>query len=263
MGMEQKKKKGGFIGRALMVSAGGLLILDTLFVLTRSSPNLGVIMPAIIGAPLFLIGVFLPLFKKLCKRSRIIRAAAFMLSLAYLLSALTFAVTTSLILINSSEPDGGADALIILGGGIRGNSPTLTLRYRLDRAIEYLEDHPDTCAVVSGGQGQDEVVSEAAVMRAYLEAHGVAGDRILVEDRSESTSENFIFSKALIDDRLGKDAAISFVTTRFHVFRAERVAAKLGVDAQGVPARGVWYITFNDYLRECAAVIVYFLRGDI
>ena len=241
--------KGGPIGRILLVSAGGLLILDTLFVLTRSSPNLGVILPAIIGAPLFLIGVFLPLFKKLCGRSRIVRGAAFALSLLYALSAVVFLATTALILVNSSEPAEKADAVIVLGGGIRGKTPTLTLKYRLDKALEYSREAPDAVIVVSGGQGPDETVSEASVMRDYLVAHGMDADRIIVEDRSTSTAENFEYSSALIGERLGMGADVVFVTTRFHVFRAEKVAQKLGLDAQGIPAKGVWYITFNDYLR--------------
>ena len=262
--MEQKlNTKGGVICRLLLVLAGGLLILDTLFVLTRSSPNLGVIMPGVIGAPLFLIGLFLPLFKKLCARVKAVRIAAFMLSLLYALFALAFSVTTALILVNSSEPESGADALIVLGGGIRGSSPTLTLKYRLDKAVEYANDSPDTMIVVSGGKGPDEAVSEASVMRDYLVSHGISDGRIVVEDASESTAENFRFSASLIKDRLRPDARIVFVTTRFHVFRAERVAARLGIEAQGLPARGVWYITPNDYLRECAAIIMYALRGDI
>lgn len=255
--------KSGLLGRILLVSAGGLLILDTLFVLTRSSPNTGVILPAIIGAPLFLTGAFLPLFKKLCSRSRVFRGAAFALSLIYLLSALTFSVTTALILVNSSEPEEKADAVIVLGGGIRGTSPTLTLKYRLDKTLEYVKDAPDALVVVSGGQGPDEAVSEAEVMRSYLISHGLDESRIIAEAASASTTENFLFSSALIRERLGDNAKTVFVTTRFHVFRAERVASKLGVDAQGIPAKGVWYITPNDYLRECAAIVLYFLRGDI
>lgn len=263
MEIEKKKRTGRGLFRAFLIIAGLALIADTLFVMTRSNINLGVIMPAVIGAPLLIIGLALPLVEKLCRKSKLARFIAFLVSLAYLLFALLFAATTGLILINSAEPDDGADALIVLGAGVHGNYPTLTLKYRLDAAADYLEANPDTVAVVSGGQGQDEARSEAAVMRDYLVSHGIDEDRVLVEDESQSTAENFRFSKRIIDEKLGEDASVVFVTTRFHVFRAERVAKRAGVDAEGIPAKGVWYITPNDYLRECAAIVVYFLTGEI
>lgn len=249
--------------RALFIISGLALMLDTAFVLTRSSLTFGVMMPFIIGLPLFVIGVFMPLFIKLCGKSRFFRALAFLGSLAYALFAALFTLTTILILANSSAPADGADALIVLGGGIRGASPTLTLKYRLDAALFYLERNPETVAVVSGGQGRDEIVSEAEVMRDYLVSHGVDPQRIISEDKSLSTEENFLFSKPIIDAALGEDAEIVFTTTRFHVFRSERAARKLGIETEGIPAKGVWYITFNDYLRECAAITAYFLTGRI
>lgn len=249
--------------RIVLIIAGGLLIADTLFVLTRCYVNLGVIMPAVIGAPLLLIGLFLPLFVKLSRKSRLFRAAAFLVSLAYLLFGVLFAVTTGLMLISSASPAPNADAVIVLGSGIRGDHPSLTLKYRLDAALDYLKESPDSLVIVSGGQGPDEIVSEASVMKKYLVSHGVDPGRVIEEERSESTQENFEFSKAIVDERLGSGARVVFVTTRFHVFRAERVAAKLGISAEGVPAKGVWYITLNDYLRECAAITAYLLRGDI
>ena len=251
------------LGRILMITAGGLLVIDSLFVMTRSNMNLGVILPAVIGLPLLVIGLLLPFFKRLCKRYRIIKALAFMLSLGYAALALLLCVTTALILVNSGEPAEEADALIVLGGGIRGNTPTLTLKYRLDRAADYLEKHPDCIAVVSGGQGGDEIVTEASVMRSYLISHGVGEDRILSEEASKSTEENFMFSKALIESEKGADARTVFVTTGFHVYRAERVARKLGIEAQGIPAKGVWYLTLNDYMREGLALAAYFVTGKI
>ncbi len=249
--------------RAALIICGAALIADTLFVLTRSSPNLGVMAPIMLGAPLLLCGIFLPAIKKGCLKSGLIRAGMFLLSLFYAVFTLIFCITTGLILAGSTSPGNGADVLIVLGGGIRGSSPTLTLKYRLDAAVEYLEANPDTIVIVSGGRGADEIVSEASVMRGYLAARGIDESRIITEDRSQSTEENFRFSGEIIRERFGNDARIVFVTTRFHVFRAERTAAKLGIAAEGIPAKGVWYITPNDYLRECAAITVYFLRGDI
>lgn len=249
--------------RVCFTALGALLTADTVFVLTRSSPNLGVIMPAIIGIPLLLIGAFMPLFVRLCGKSRLLRAAAFLLSLAYLLFGLLFATTGILIRAEAEPPEDGYGAVIVLGGGIRGLSPTLTLKYRLDKAAECLARNPDAICIVSGGQGPDEAASEASVMKRYLESIGIDGERIIEEDRSMSTEENFVFSKKLIEETVGVGVRTVFVTTDFHVFRAERVAAKAGIEAQGVPAKGVWYLYLNDRLRECAAITAYFLTGKI
>ena len=75
--------------------------------------------------------------------------------------------------------------------------------------------------------------------------------------------ENFAFSKKIIDEQLGENASIAFVTTDFHVFRAGRVARKAGLDAVGLAAPDVWYIRINNFLRECVGITVYALRGDI
>ena len=101
-------------------------------------------------------------------------------------------------------------------------------------------------------------------MQKYLvERKGIASDRILVEDKATSTLENFEYSKALIEETLGKNARIAFVTTDFHVFRASRVAKKAGIDAEGLAAPDVWYIRINNFLRECVGIVVYGVRGDI
>lgn len=84
-----------------------------------------------------------------------------------------------------------------------------------------------------------------------------------MEDRATSTLENFAFSKKIIDEQLGENASIAFVTTDFHVFRAGRVARKAGLDAVGLAAPDVWYIRINNFLRECVGITVYGLRGDI
>ena len=259
---DRKTKKASPLPRLLLVLTGLLLIADTFFVLTRSSMTLGVIMPAVMGLPLLLCGLFLPLIRKLRKKSRLVRALCIAMAAVYILFILLFLVTTTLILVRSAPPSEPADVLIVLGCGIRGTRPTLTMRYRLDKAAEYLNENPSVPCIVSGGQSYDEICSEASVMRAYLIGRGIAEDRIIMEEASESTEENFTFSMKIIEER-GLGRKVAFVTTRFHVYRSELVAKKLGIDAQGIPAKGVWYITFNDYLRECAALTKYFLSGSI
>ncbi len=246
--------------RVICILLGAFLVLDTIIVLNLSNYNLGVILPAILGLPLILLGVFMHhmdhgflAFVKWFLLGCYVLGAVFLLVLGILMGTAAK---------RSDEVD--ADALIVLGAAVHGDRVTWVLSNRLDTAADYLEAHPDAICVVSGGQGDGESVTEASAMQKYLvERKGIDPARILMEDKAENTRENFAFSKALIDERLGNDAKIAFVTTDFHVFRAGRVAKKAGISAEGIAAPDVWYIRINNFLRECVGITVYGLRGDI
>ena len=60
--------------------------------------------------------------------------------------------------------DADLDYVIVLGAQVREDGPSVVLRYRLDRTFEYLETHPDTICILSGGQGSNEPFSEAEGM---------------------------------------------------------------------------------------------------
>lgn len=111
------------------------------------------------------------------------------------------------------------------------------------------------------GRGED--CTEALVMKNYLISKGIPASKIIEEDASHSTEENFRNSYEIIADLLGDEAKIAFVTTQFHVFRAERIANKLGIDTWGIPAKDMPILVLNNYLRECAAIVNHFFRGKI
>ena len=246
--------------RIICIIVGVFLVLDTLIVSMLSNFNLGVILPAILGVPLLLLGVFMHHMN-----SGFLGFVKWVLLGCYALGAVFLLVMGILMGTAAKHSDQvKADALIVLGAAVHGDRVTWVLSNRLDTAADYLNAHPDTICVVSGGQGDGESVTEASAMQKYLiERKGIDPSRILVEDRATSTRENFAFSKALIEEQLGKDASIAFVTTDFHVFRAGRVAKKAGITASGIAAPDVWYIRINNFFRECVGITVYALRGDI
>ena len=246
--------------RILFILIGAFLVLDTLIVLTLSNYNLGVILPAVLGVPLLLLGVFMHHMN-----GGFLGFVKGFLLVCYALGAVFLLVMGILMGTASKRADEvDADAVIVLGAAVHGDRVTWVLSNRLDTAADYLEAHPNAICVVSGGKGSGETVSEASAMQKYLvERKGIAPERILMEDRAASTKENFQFSKALIEDRLGESAKIAFVTTDFHVFRAGRVAKKLGIDAAGLAAPDVWYIRINNFLRESVGIAVYALKGDL
>ena len=245
--------------RVLCLIVGGFLVLDTLIVCFLSNYNLGVILPAVLGLPLLLLGLFWARMD-----------AGFWLFLrrfilvCYGLGCLFLLFLGSLMLRSIDRGEhGDYDTLIVLGAAVHGDRVTWVLSNRLDTAYDYAAAHPDTVLVVSGGQGDGESVTEASAMAGYLIRKGVDPSRILQEDRAESTAENFAFSKAIIDQQLSPDASIGFVTTRFHVFRASRVARKGGIDARGLGAPDVWYLAINNFLRECVGICWYTVKGWI
>lgn len=114
--------------------------------------------------------------------------------------------------------------LIVLGAHVDGTRLTLALLERTRRALQYLEKNPDTKAVLSGGKGEGEEITEALAMRIYLVEHGIDPNRLILEERSTNTAENLKFSLELI----GLDHSVGVVTNHFHVFRGTAIGRKRG-----------------------------------
>lgn len=155
---------------------------------------------------------------------------------------------------NSALP---ADAVVVLGAGVNGEEPSAALWSRIRAAEAYLEKHPGIPVVLSGGRGAGEDISEAEAMRRALEAENETL-RLLLEERSTNTAQNFAFSKELLEEN-GLDtgtAVIAVVTNDFHCFRARMIAQKQGLRTIDVPAElPWWWLTANYYLREAFAVV--------
>lgn len=237
---------------------GGLLLLDTAIIATRSNFNLGVILPGCLGLPLLLLGLFYR--HTLAGPGRVVRIA---LLTVYVLGCIILLVCGILMFSAAHRKTDKADALIVLGAALHGEKVTWVLSNRLDTAAEYLTEHPGCVCITSGGQGAGESLPEGEAMRNYLIRKGIAEERILAETKSTSTRENFTFSKAMIDELLGPDASVAFVTNDFHVYRAGKTAKSLGIDAVGVAAPDVWYLRLNNFLRESVGICWYTLTGKI
>lgn len=153
-----------------------------------------------------------------------------------------------------------ADYMVVLGAQWKRSGPSEVLRRRLDKAAEYLRENPATVVIVSGGQGPDEIISEAEGMRQYLINAGIEEERILMEDKSTNTRENLAFSAELIDMENGRTV---IVTNNFHVFRAVKIAKKQGYQAEGLAAGSVVWMVPNNLLREFFGVVKDFLVGNM
>ena len=168
--------------------------------------------------------------------------------------ALFVFVLVEIRILRGMRPDRETDCpfIIVLGAQIRGTEVTVSLRRRLDTAISYLKEHPGTMAVLSGGQGREEAVSEARAMGEYMRARGISQARLILEERSTSTRENFAFSSPLIPDRT---APVGIVTNSFHMYRAKEYARRTGYqNPRAIPAPSGQVLFLNYMTREFFAV---------
>jgi uncharacterized SAM-binding protein YcdF (DUF218 family) len=154
-----------------------------------------------------------------------------------------------------------SDVIIVLGCRIEGTSPSLSLKYRLDKAWELYNSGYARYIIVSGGKGANEVVSESAVMKSWLNSRGVKRDIIIEENKSSNTYENLVLSKELMKKNNFRSAII--VSNDFHIFRSLRIAKKLDIKASAAPALTVWYLKLYYQAREILSVIKGFLLDRI
>ena len=167
------------------------------------------------------------------------------------------------------EADAPVSAVIVLGAGVNGETPSLTLRTRIDAAADYLRAHPDLPAILSGGQGEGEDITEAECMRRALVSRSIEESRLYLEERSTSTRENFAYSKEILASLLPggsvDSVCVAVVTSDFHLFRASLFAQPelciIGVPAHFPPALYYRALTVNYYVREAFALASFYVFG--
>ncbi len=156
------------------------------------------------------------------------------------------------------------DYIIILGCAIRNDgSLTPLLRGRVDKAVQfektqYQKTGKHAKFVPSGGQGSDEIISEAEAMKRYLLQQNIPEEQILKEDKSVNTFQNMQFSKKIIseDFKGGENPETAFSTTNYHVFRSYMLANKNQMKAKGMGCKTKFYFFPNAFLREFIGLLV-------
>ena len=161
---------------------------------------------------------------------------------------------------NATAPP-GMDYLVVLGASVYADGPSPALTRRVNAVANCLDQHPDAVIIASGGQGDNEPVSEAQCIRDELVRRGVDPSRIRMEDRSTDTRENMLYSKALIGR---DDAAVGIVTNNFHIWRSLRLARRAGfTNVHGIAAEYTGPTLLHFMVREAVAIAAAFLRGRL
>ena len=172
---------------------------------------------------------------------------------------------TEAIIIHASfgDPKEEVEYMVVLGAKVNPNGPSVSLWDRICGAYTYLEAHPDVIAVVSGGQGTDEPITEAECMFRELVELGIDPKRIWVEDDATSTWENLNFSLDLIEEKTGeRPQKLGVLSSEYHLFRASLFAKACNVEFVGIPARTSRLSqAINHFMREVAGVWHYLLLG--
>lgn len=237
--------------RLLSILFGAALIINGICLLLFANFTVGTLLTLLSGAVLFLPSVFSN------QAIRLMRYKFFkVLSVLTAFVGVCF-LTCALFLYfygHSENVTYNEDYLLILGCGLRGSEPTSPLKARLDTALDYLEKNDSCTVIVSGGRGNGEDISEAEAMRRYLTEHGIEDERILIEDKSTSTTENFKFSNKIINGALASEPA-AFITNDFHIYRATSLAKLQGFSLTHKSAPTSWYNIAPCYLRENLAMM--------
>lgn len=154
--------------------------------------------------------------------------------------------------------------VIVLGAGLIGDKVSLTLKDRLETTLIFLNDNPDTIAVVSGGRGDGETVTEAKAMRDWLISRGIDETRIISEEHATSTRENIDFSVILIAEHNGGTLPdkIAIISSDYHMYRSKSYLREYIPEPYAVSAKTSLPLVFINYtVREAFATAYMWVFG--
>lgn len=124
---------------------------------------------------------------------------------------------------NASLPEGleDTDQLCIIVLGFQLN-PDGTMKEeligRLETALACAKQYPNAWLLCTGGPtAQSNGVSEAAAMGAWLMENGIQEERILLEERSLTTTENAQYCCELLRNNYPEVTSIALVSSDYHI----------------------------------------------
>lgn len=149
------------------------------------------------------------------------------------------------------------DCVLVLGAGVRGDSPTPMLKERLSKGLEVYKTGCTDRILMSGDHGRTEY-DEVNVMKTYAIENGAVADEVFMDHAGFSTYETMYRARDIFEVK-----KVIIVTQKYHLYRAVYNARKLGLDASGIPADGMYNYslpvrTYNN-TREALARVKDFL----
>ncbi|WP_271005975.1 YdcF family protein [Listeria seeligeri] len=251
-----------------VIGLATMLIVNGRIMLKREGRKLANMLPLFIG--LGIIALIIIWFGNIIQANNQVLGIVivFIVTLVGYFSFLFLSFLLSTFIYQYNFPRYNQDFLIVLGSGLIGGDrvPPL-LASRLDRAIAFYEKQlakkeKRATFIVSGGQGDNEIISEAEAMRGYLISKGIEETFIIMENKSVNTLQNMQFSKKKMDAIMPEYNSL-FSTNNFHLFRASLYARKAGLKSQGIGAKTALYYMPNALIREFIATIFMYKKVHI
>lgn len=232
--------------KIISISVGSLLLVYGIIMTLFFNINFGIVPAICLGLLLIAYGIFL---NKLWSK-KIVH-----IFIASLCSAVIIFGGCLFIYGNNDNADATAKTVIVLGCGISGETVSLDLAKRLDKAAQYYEKNPDVMIVVTGGQGRGEAIPEGLAMQRYLINKGISESKIIVEDKSTSTITNLANSHKIMKEKGIPDSGIVVVSNAYHLYRAVSYAKAEGfTEVRHLGTDIEWYNVPMNYMREILAV---------
>ncbi len=166
-------------------------------------------------------------------------------------------VMSSVYLYSFESADAKADAAIVLGAAVWGGDPSPVFEERIKHSIKLHTENQVSTLIFTGGVGDGDTQSEAAVARAYAINQGIPADQILIEDKSTITRENLIFAKELLS--LHQVETVLLVSDPLHMKRAMTMAEDIGLYALPSPTTTSRYKSFSSKAKMLLSESYYFI----
>lgn len=218
------------------------------------------------GVCCIIYGLLCRLEKCAFKTVRIIAKICRVLALTLIcVFTVSFVIVQILIIDGMKENEAECEYVIVLGAGVNGTEPSAALACRLERAEKYLNDYPESTAILCGSQGPGEFITEAQAMETYLLSKGIDQKRLIKEDKSKDTRENIGNAISIIKSQTASNNILptAIISNGFHLYRTKLIAKKQGINTPvmlnakmpSIPA-----LIINLHLREYFSVILEYMN---
>lgn len=234
------------IYKVIFILIGVFVIIPYVTPLIETKLNFGNIFGIGIGLVFITIGFLFNIVKNLLIFKILI--SLFILCLGLFFIILFFIIS------KSKKTAKAEETIIILGCRVKGDKPSLSLIERCKVASEHLKKNENAVAILSGGQGADELISEAECMKRLMLDFGIEEGRLHLENKSTSTDENIEFSKRIIEEN-NLSNSIAIATSEYHEARAIMIAKRYGFNAKSLPCKTLSRVKIPFYTREVFGII--------
>lgn len=244
--------------KAIIILIGCVILTIYCLPLPAGIINEGNIFGIAVGIIIIIIGIKLDKIIALWKK-KIGKAIISIVCVFAIIGTGIFAYTLNSVINCKSELVDDDETVIVLGCQVYGETASRPLRARAERGAEFLRENKNAVAILCGGQGNGESISEAECMKRIMLENGIDEKRLYLEDKSTSTEENINFaSDIILQNKLSTDVVI--ISSDYHCERAKMIAKRNGFLASCIPVKTNKYSYITFCTREVFGIWVQQLK---